>query len=105
MFISGGENVHPEEIECAMLQIDGVAEVVVVPVPDEEYGARPAAFVRTLPGVEVSADAIRRRLEQWLPKFKIPDHVWPMPGGTKPGLKPDRQLLRQLAAQGLQGQQ
>ncbi len=99
MFISGGENVHPEEIEQAMLQIDGIAEVVVVPVPHETYGARPAAFVGTLPGAEVSSEAVRQRLEQWLPKFKIPDHVWPMPAGAKPGLKPDRQRLRELAAQ------
>ena len=47
LFISGGENVQPEEIEEALCRLEGVDEAVVVPVPDEEFGARPVAFVRS----------------------------------------------------------
>ena len=46
LFISGGENVQPEEIEEALCRLNGVDEAVVVPVPDEEFGARPVAFIR-----------------------------------------------------------
>ena len=46
LFISGGENVQPEEIEEALCRLNGVDEAVVVPVSDEEFGARPVAFVR-----------------------------------------------------------
>jgi O-succinylbenzoic acid--CoA ligase len=52
LFVSGGENVRPEEIEEALLRIPGVEEAVVVPVPDPEFGERPVAFVR-LSGVVV----------------------------------------------------
>ena len=38
MFISGGENIHPEEIEKALLSIKGIMEAVVVPKEDKEFG-------------------------------------------------------------------
>ena len=38
LFISGGENVQPEEIEEALCRLNGVEEAVVVPVSDEEWG-------------------------------------------------------------------
>src|SRR5215218_11333428 len=47
LFVSGGENVQPEEIEAALCRLEQIDEAVVVPVPDEEFGARPVAFVRT----------------------------------------------------------
>src|SRR5215208_5937780 len=68
LFISGGENVQPEEIEEALCRLEGVDEAVVVPVPDEEFGARPVAFVRTDGGVR----DLSRELESVLPRFKIP---------------------------------
>lgn len=46
MFISGGENIHPEEIEKALCSIDGIEEAVVVPAPDAEYGMRAVAWIR-----------------------------------------------------------
>ncbi|NTW53643.1 MAG: o-succinylbenzoate--CoA ligase [Chlorobaculum sp.] len=46
MFISGGENIHPEEIEKALCSIDGIEEAVVVPAPDVEYGMRPVAWIK-----------------------------------------------------------
>ena len=46
MFISGGENIHPEEIEKALLSIKGIVEAIVVPKEDTELGHRPIAFVK-----------------------------------------------------------
>ena len=93
LFISGGENVQPEEIEDALCRLEGVEEAVVVPVPDAEFGARPVAFVRT---VRVEPESLARALEPVLPRFKIPAafHRWPEEAG---GMKVDRASLRECA--------
>ena len=45
-FFSGGETIHPEEIERTLTDHDGVEQAVVVPIPDEEFGQRCVAFVQ-----------------------------------------------------------
>jgi O-succinylbenzoic acid--CoA ligase len=96
LFISGGENVQPEEIEEALCRLEGIEEAVVVPVPDKEFGFRPVAFVRTVEGAAMSGD-LARALEQELPRFKIPVsfHGWPKVGG---GMKVDRAFFRERAS-------
>jgi O-succinylbenzoic acid--CoA ligase len=91
LFVSGGENVRPEEIEEALLRIPGVEEAVVVPVTDPEFGARPVAFVRLSEGT----GDLARALEPVLPRFKIPKafHEWEGAGG----MKSDRPALEQRA--------
>ena len=91
LFVSGGENVRPEEIEEALLRVPGVEEAVVVPVADPEFGARPVAFVRLSDGT----GDLARALEPALPRFKIPKafHGWEGAGG----MKPDRPALEQRA--------
>ncbi len=78
MFISGGENICPEEIELCLKTIPGVSNALVVPVKNTEFGWRPAAFVLTEPE-PLSQTALRAVLEQKLPRFKIPDYFWPWP--------------------------
>jgi o-succinylbenzoate---CoA ligase len=95
LFISGGENVQPEEIEEALCQLEGVDEAMVVPVPDEEFGARPVAYVRTDGGVrDLSVE-----LESVLPRFKIPITYHPWPEETPGGMKVDRAALGERALQ------
>ncbi|MEF8797153.1 MAG: o-succinylbenzoate--CoA ligase [Salinivenus sp.] len=96
MFISGGENIQPEEIEKALEGLPGVERAVVVSVTDTEYGARPVAFVDgPAPG---PAAALRRSLEAVLPSFKIPDAFHTLPAPDGPGsLKIDRKRLRHRA--------
>ena len=62
MFISGGENIHPEEIEREILRFPGVLETIVVPVPDPEFGARPVAFLRMSGGRLPEAGDLERFL-------------------------------------------
>ncbi|HEX2742686.1 MAG TPA: o-succinylbenzoate--CoA ligase [Rubrobacter sp.] len=93
LFISGGENVQPEEIEEALSRLEGIEEAVVVPVPDEEFGARPFAFVRTN---GVALEQLAQTLEQVLPRFKIPISFHPWPEGAQ-GMKPDRAALGERA--------
>ncbi len=89
MFISGGENIHPEIIEAAFLDLDGVVEAVVVPVEDAEYGARPVAFVEGTP----SADSMIEALRGQLPGFLVPVNVFPLPAGPATGAKRNRAQL------------
>ena len=95
LFISGGENVQPEEVEEAICRLEGIEEAVVVPVPDEEFGDRPFAFVRTN-GVELEPEYLAENLELVLPRFKIPIsfHPWPDDAG---GMKADRTALAERA--------
>ena len=97
LFVSGGENVRPEEVEAALLRIPAVEEAVVVPVPDPEFGARPVAFVRLSGGT----GDLARALEPVLPRFKIPKafHEWEGAGG----MKPDRPALKERAKRMAEG--
>ncbi|NTW57253.1 MAG: o-succinylbenzoate--CoA ligase, partial [Chlorobiaceae bacterium] len=98
MFISGGENIHPEEVEKALMTIDGIMEAIVVPVPDREYGQRPAAFIRTF-GKNMPADAEIDLLMKGLAgKLKAPVCYWRVDEWTVlPGSqKTDRAFYRRL---------
>jgi len=79
MFISGGENIQPEEIENRLCQMDDILEAVVVPVEDAEFGFRPAAFVRIKDNREPDEVKITGYLEKHLPRFKIPDYFYGWP--------------------------
>ena len=97
MFVSGGENIVPEAIERALCAVEGVERAVVVPVPDETFGARPAAFVAGTVGRSVLAAELRMSL----PGFMVPAFLaWPreVPGR---GMKTDRAAFARLARQWL----
>lgn len=96
-FISGGENVQPEAIERALLALPGVAEAVVVPVADEEFGQRPVAFVRTSSGTAPDAAGLAAALRETLPGFMVPVAFLAWDGAR--GMKPDRQALAATARQ------
>ncbi len=97
LFISGGENIQPEEIEAALCRLDGIEDAVVVPVPDMEFGFRPVAFVRTTGG-SVETEDLARALEPTLPRFKIPVAFYGWPEGVG-GMKLDRASFRESARQ------
>jgi O-succinylbenzoic acid--CoA ligase len=94
LFISGGENVQPEEIEEALCRLNGVDEAVVVPVSDDEFGARPVAFVRIN---DAEPRDLAGELEPVLPRFKIPSSFHPWPEEARRGMKVDRAALGERA--------
>ncbi len=96
-FISGGENIQPEAIERALLRLPGIAEAVVVPVPDPEFGERPAAFVRLDEGGHWAPDRWQVELRRELPGFMIPVVFWPWPELPSGGIKAARRLLKEEA--------
>ena len=93
-FISGGENIQPEEIEKAFRAMDGVEDAVVVPKDDEEFGQRPVAFVKMREGTP-DGDGLRAALRDVIASYKIPDEVRPWPAGLgETGIKPRREDFR-----------
>lgn len=106
MFISGGENIHPEEIEQALLSCQGIVQAVVVVVENEEFGQRPVALI-DVNETYVSELFTKRSLEDRISRLKIPDRLFLMPEtlpecfsgqGLYTGIKPNRYLLQRLAS-------
>jgi O-succinylbenzoic acid--CoA ligase len=96
-FISGGENIQPEEIESALLYCPAIVRALVVPVPDAVYGQRPVAFVEAGSG-DASEEAILGILAKRLPRFKFPMAFLPWPDEVSTGgLKPARRWFEEEA--------
>ncbi|MCS6930042.1 MAG: long-chain fatty acid--CoA ligase [Saprospiraceae bacterium] len=78
MFISGGENVYPAEIERVLVQHPAVSEAAVVGVPDERWGEVGKAFVVVKAGLAQGLAALEQALVQFcadrLAKYKIPKY-------------------------------
>jgi fatty-acyl-CoA synthase len=74
MYISGGENVYPAEVEAVLLELPGVSEAAVVGVPDERWGEVGAAHLVCTPGVTLSDSAVLEHCRRHLAGFKIPRH-------------------------------
>ena len=78
MFISGGENVFPGEVEAALAECDAVAEAVVVGVPDAKWGEVGCAFVVPRAGAardEGAAQALVAAVRARLAGYKVPRRV------------------------------
>jgi acyl-CoA synthetase (AMP-forming)/AMP-acid ligase II len=76
MFQCGGENVYPGEVEKLLGRHPDVAQVCVVPVPDEIKYQLPVAFVVPRPGAQPSEDALRRFALDNGPAYAHPRAVW-----------------------------
>ncbi|MGV9908038.1 acyl-CoA synthetase [Streptomyces tendae] len=72
MFVSGGENVYPAEVEDALLGHPSVAECAVVGVPDAVWGEVGHAVVVLAGGARADASEILAHLQGRLAKYKIP---------------------------------
>jgi len=70
LFISGGENIQPEEIEKLLKSIDGITHALVLPTPDKEFGFRPTAYIESEKSIK--EEELIRYLSSFLPKFKVP---------------------------------
>jgi len=75
MYISGGENVYPAEVEQVIFHMDGVADVAVIGVPHERWGETGMAVVVSTPESNLTQEKIIEHCKQNLAKFKVPSHV------------------------------
>jgi fatty-acyl-CoA synthase len=75
MFISGGENIYPAEIEAALAEMPEVAESAVIGVPDEKWGEVGCAFVIPRAGAALDEAAVLAHCRERLARYKIPKRV------------------------------
>ena len=96
MMISGGENIHPEEIEQALLSLPYIVQAVIVAKRHCEFGQRPFAFVQTCNGT-INAVQIKEQLAGKIAGFKIPDDIHPFPKQAETsGIKINRYYLQKM---------
>jgi acyl-CoA synthetase (AMP-forming)/AMP-acid ligase II len=98
MFVSGGENIFPSEVELVLSRHPDVAQACVVPVPDEIKGTKPVAFVVPRAGAAPTEDEIKRHVLANAPAYQHPRRVMflrelPLASTNKV----DRKLLERMA--------
>ena len=74
MIVSGGENVYPHDVEDLLSTLDGVTEVAVLGVPDDEWGQRLAAFV--VGAKTLTAEQVREHVKANLARYSVPRDVF-----------------------------
>jgi len=75
MYISGGENVYPAEIEGVLYGLKEIAEVAVIGVPDPDWGETGCAVLVLREGCEMTLDQLQVACTDTLAKFKHPNHI------------------------------
>ncbi|MFE3292753.1 AMP-binding protein [Rhodococcus sp. NPDC059234] len=104
MFIVGGFNVYPSEVEQALSQVQAVGEVAVVAVPDERLGERGIAYVVPRSGHTLAETELLAHCRNLLAGYKVPSEVVLL--SEMPRIasgKPSRRDLRELALQRQRG--
>ena len=104
MFVSGGENIYPTDVERMLERHPDIAQACVVPIEDEIKGQKPVAFVVLKPGRQPSEDEIKRFALANAPAYQHPRFVWfvdelPLASTNKV----DRHALHALAEQRVGG--
>ncbi|MBS0612748.1 MAG: AMP-binding protein [Proteobacteria bacterium] len=75
MYISGGENVYPAEVEATIAELSQVAECAVVGVPDERWGEVGRAYVIPVAGQTLTTEVVTAHCLRRLAKYKVPASV------------------------------
>ncbi|HTR74949.1 MAG TPA: AMP-binding protein [Solirubrobacterales bacterium] len=75
MIVSGGENVFPREVEDLLADLDGIDEVAVIGVDDEQFGQRLKAFVVLEDGASLSEADLATHVKANLASYKTPREV------------------------------
>lgn len=85
MFISGGENIQPEQIEALLATGPDVLQAFVVPVPDAEFGQRPLAVLDMRADCDLDVAALQARLLGRIPRYQWPLAYYRLPSGLAGG--------------------
>jgi acyl-CoA synthetase (AMP-forming)/AMP-acid ligase II len=76
MYISGGSNVYPLEVEEVLLTHPDVAEIAIFGVPDEKWGEVGVAVVVARPGAQLKAAQLLAYLEGRCAKYRWPQQFF-----------------------------
>jgi len=96
MFISAGENIHPEEIERCIEHDYNVIKAVVVPVKDSELGNIPVVFIQLVNNIKPYEKYFEQILEQQLARYKWPKYYFELTQNDN-SIKINRKKLTELA--------
>jgi acyl-CoA synthetase (AMP-forming)/AMP-acid ligase II len=75
MYVCGGFNVYPAEVEQALARLDGVADVAVIGVPDARLGEVGRAYIVPRPGHTLDEIAITHWCRERLANYKVPRSI------------------------------
>lgn len=77
MYISGGENVFPAEVETVILEVEGVRDAAVIGVEDERWGEVGKAILETTSGTDAQdlIERVRAHCREHLAKYKVPVYI------------------------------
>lgn len=75
MYISGGENVYPAEVENVLYQLPEVAEAAVIGVPNDRWGEVGLAVIALKPGSDLDRAKVQAHCVERLAKFKVPSDI------------------------------
>ena len=75
MYISGGENVYPAEVENVIYQLPQIAEAAIIGIPDEKWGEVGLGFIVLKESNDLSEEEIIDHCLKNLAKFKIPKSI------------------------------
>ncbi|CAM3187587.1 o-succinylbenzoate--CoA ligase [Vibrio neptunius] len=93
LFISGGENIHCEEIEAVLNQLPDVIQSIIVPIEDQEFGHRPIAVIQSHQGLDING--IEQHLGEFLTRFKWPIAYYELPECLcQSGIKVSRKAVK-----------
>lgn len=104
MFVSGGENIYPGEVEKMLEQHPAIEQACVVPMPDDIKGMKPVAFVVLKSDLLATEEDIKRYALEQAPAYQHPRRVWcvaelPLAGTNKI----DRKALVEWAQRDMAG--
>jgi acyl-CoA synthetase (AMP-forming)/AMP-acid ligase II len=72
---TGGEKVHPEEVEAVLLRHDDVFDAVVVGTPHERWGQQVTALVQVREGAHLDEDNVRDHARSLISNYKVPKRI------------------------------
>jgi long-chain acyl-CoA synthetase len=76
MFVSGGENIYPADVERMLERHPDISQAIVVPIDDDIKGQKPIAFVIRKAGHTVDAESVKQFALANAPAYQHPRFVW-----------------------------
>ena len=98
MYISGGENVYPAEVESVLHQLTAIAEAAVIGIPNEQWGEVGMAIVALKPGHTLAAagDSCALRGQSGAVQMPAPDRVRRRPAAQRDGKNPQADIAKEF---------
>lgn len=103
MYISGGSNVYPREVEEKLLEHPAIAEIAIIGVPDREWGEVGAAIITLNEAMTLNVDALKLWMQDKIARYKQPRdiYVWDDMPKSGYGKIEKKRILALLKEQGL----